>query len=166
MPVDLKAVKRELNQFGRKLNKYPTYRVSKHSFRAAPGISSVMHKGVVHGETNNYMVHVQFFKVKFSKEKKKDYEPVNVDGTLWYYKVPTIRSNPAKLKCSGPDFRFRFEKELSDEKGLIGNWRRYVRKTPPPPVGRPYANPDHYLGFCKHTYSLLKYLKNAGFLKE
>jgi DNA gyrase subunit B len=30
-----------------------------------------------------------------------------------------------------PDFRFSFEKQLYDKDSLIGNWRRYKRKTPP-----------------------------------
>ena len=28
----------------------------------------------------------------------------------------------------------------------------YIRKTPAPPQGRPYRNPQHVAGFCKHIY--------------
>lgn len=30
----------------------------------------------------------------------------------------------------------------------------YIRKTPAPPMGRPYRNPNHYPGYCKHIYYL------------
>lgn len=166
MPIYLKDVKAELRKFGRTASKYPQYRVSKLQSRASNITKSVSYKAIVRGETDNYMVHVQFFNVIFSKDKKPDYVPVKVDDELWYYRVPTIRSNPVHIKCSDPDFRFRFEKELYDNSGLVGNWRRYTRKTPPPPAGRPYVNPEHWMGFCKHIWSFLLYLQNAGLLKE
>ena len=166
MPVYLKDVKRELRKFGRQAGKYPTYRVSKLTPFGSEITKSVSYKVVVHGETNNYQVNVQFFKVFYSGDKKPNYLPVNAEGEKVYYRVPTTRSNPVHLKCSCPDFRFRFEKELFDAGGLVGNWRRYTRKTPPPPAGYPYANPEHYLGFCKHIWSALDHLKSKGLVKE
>jgi hypothetical protein len=166
MPVYLKQVQQQLRQFGRQPKKYPKYRVSKAVLRGSPRTKSLSIKAVVHGETNNYMVHVQFFKVDFSEEKVEGYKKIDIDGETWYYDVPSVRENPVNLKCSDPDFRFRFEKELYDNGGLIGNWRRYTRKTPPPPVGRPYANPEHLMGFCKHIWSLLDYLNRTGVLTE
>lgn len=166
MPVYLKDVSRELRQFGRMATKYPTYRVTKLTPLGSDITKSVSYKAVVTGETNNYQVNVQFFKVFYSDDKKDGYLPVDVDDKKLYYRPPTVRSNPVHLKCSCPDFRFRFEKELYDAGGLVGNWRRYTRKTPPPPVGYPYANPEHYLGFCKHTWSVLDHLKSKGLVKE
>lgn len=65
-----------------------------------------------------------------------------------------------------PDFRFTWEKPLYDHKGLIGRWRKYIRKTPPPPKGHPYRNPDDKLGFDKHTWSVLFALKGSGRITE
>jgi len=62
-----------------------------------------------------------------------------------------------------PDFRFRFEKELYDVGGIIGNWNRYKKV---PGSNRGPVNPDHRLGYCKHVYSLLKSLKIMGYVKE
>lgn len=174
MAVLLKDVKKDLKKFGRDANKYPKYRIAKITSRASEVTKSISYKAIVYGETNNYQVHVQFFKVMYSETPKTGYEKIEVDSsgsnsgkkTTLYYKVPTVRDNPVHLKCSDPDFRFRFEKPLYDQGGLIGNWRRYQRKTPPPPVGYPYANPDNHLGFCKHLWSFFDELKKKKLLKE
>lgn len=168
MPLYLKDVKRELRQFRKGApTKYPIYRVTSLTTVGSEVTKSVSHKAVVSGETNNYQLNVQFFKVFYSDTKKDDnYLPVQADGERAFFRVPTVRNNPVHIKCSCPDFRFRFEKQLYDAGGLVGNWRRYTRLTPPPPVGYPYANPDNYLGFCKHVWSLLDHLKAKGLIKE
>jgi hypothetical protein len=168
LPVYLKDVRDELKAFGRNPNKYDKYRVTQVQFRGSEITKSISYKAVVVGATNNYLVHIQFFKVDFLDEdpEKEGYKKITVDGETRWYKTPSVRSNPVNIKCSDPDFRFRFEKELYDNNGLIGNWRRYTRKTPPPPVGRPYANPKHLMGYCKHVNSLIYHLKNTGNLRE
>lgn len=167
MPVYLKDVKQELRKFRPgTTRKYPIYRVTKMTSVGSEITKSVSYKAVVSGETNNYQINIQFFKVKYAEGKKEGYSPVDAEGEKLYYKIPTIRSNPVHIKCSCPDFRFRFEKELYDAGGLVGNWRRYTRKTPPPPKGYPYANPQHLLGFCKHVWSALDHLKSKGLVKE
>lgn len=166
MPVYLKDVKQELRKFGRQAAKYPVYRVAKITPFGSEITKSVSYKMVVNGETNNYQLNLQFFKVQYSDSKTADMKPIDSEGSKLFYKVPSVRNNPVHIKCSCPDFRFRFEKELYDAGGLVGNWRRYTRKTPPPPVGYPYANPKHLLGFCKHVWSALDYLRTKGLVKE
>ncbi len=166
MPVFLKDVKKELRSFGRQAGKYPIYRVSKVTPLGSAITKSVSYKAVVTGETNNYQVNIQFFKVLFQENKKDGFGKIMADGVNMFYKTPTVRANPVHIKCSCPDFRFRFEKELYDAGGLVGNWRRYQRKTPPPPVGHPYANPEHWLGYCKHVWSVLDFLKDKELVKE
>jgi len=60
-----------------------------------------------------------------------------------------------------PDFRFGWEKPLHDKKSLIGNWRRYIRKT----KDRPERNPKNILGFCKHISALIRVLIGAGLVQ-
>ncbi len=145
----------------------------------AAGINSVTFRGVAEGQFksnavrkgpkatsipppkfHDYRVAIQFFEVKFSDKKSKFFsEIVTVGGKVKFREVPNVKSNSVKLKCSCPDFRFRFEKELFDHKGLIGRFQKYTRKTPPPPEGHAFANPDELMGYCKHIHIFLKRLK-------
>jgi len=179
MPVKQGLVLRELKRFRKGApGKYPSkLKLSKFEESNARGINSVTFRGVVTGEEareaggggkrkQKYRVAVQFFEVKFSESKSKFFSvPARIQGNLFYRQVPDLKENSVKMKCSCPDFRFRFEKELFDNKGLIGRFRKYTRKTPPPPEGFPYANPEELMGYCKHIHSFLTRLKNTKRIK-
>jgi len=51
--------------------------------------------------------------------------------------------------------------------GQIGGWmfKRYIRKTPPPPVGRPYANPALIPTLCKHLVFLVNILRERDLIR-
>jgi len=125
MATLLKYIKTDLQKFGRNVTGYPKYPVTNLTTMASVGIKSITYKGVVKGEDGNYIVFVQFFDVKFSKKKVEGWHPIKVERKLWYYKTPTVRFNPVKMRCQCLDFRMRFERELFMDKALIGNWRRY-----------------------------------------
>jgi len=181
----------------RDTRRYPKLKVSNITSRPAPGVRTLTYKGVVTSEktsaksASRYLVQVQFSGVTYSREKKEGYVPVKIGGSLWYYKVPKVRTNPVSLKCQCDDFRFYWEKWLYDNKALIGNYRKYdakkidkqngvstrgqtyytlgpgyVRKTPAPPEGRPYLNPDELMGYCKHVHNFLLALKKGGMVGE
>jgi hypothetical protein len=141
------------------------------------------------------VTYIEFHGVEFSdtKPKGKGWNPVKIQNQMFWYKTPTIQNNPVSLKCSCEDSRFRWERPLALIKSLIGSWRRYdakkedqkagvpaktrrarkyyvlgksyVRKTPRPPAGRPYANPNDIPGFCKHVHSLRIHLQKQGLIK-
>jgi len=92
-----------------------------------------------------YDVGVEFFQVNFSDEQKPGWIPVESEGGTIYAEVPTMSYNNCALKCSCPDFQYRFEKELYDVGSTIGNWRRYKKV-----VGstRGPVNPKGIPGFC------------------
>lgn len=180
MPVKTGMVLKELKQFRKGApNKYNNkLKVTKFEEANAAGINSVTFRGIVTGEfvrqdedggrakRQKYRVAVQFFEVKFSKAKSKFFSiPAKIGKALQFRQVPNLKENTVKLKCSCPDFRFRFEKELFDNKGLIGRFRKYTRKTPPPPEGHPFANPDELMGYCKHVHSFLVRLKDNKQIK-
>jgi len=115
----------------------------------------------------SYMVHIQFHNVDFQEEKDAEHEEaVKVGSKTVYFRRPRVGVNPLKLKCTCQDFRFNWEKELFDNKALIGSWRKYKRKTPPPPEGFPYANPFEYMGFCKHINSFLFHLRREELIRS
>lgn len=173
MPILLKVARDELKEFPRDHRKYPKLKMAGDiDIIPSPGLKKVVYTGNVVSEedsTELYRVSVEFFEVKFNDAQSKQY-PISAkssDGkSTIFFKAPNIVYQPIKLKCQCLDFRFRWEKELFDKKGLIGNWRRYKRKTPPPPVGYPYVNPLHLAGFCKHIQTFMVKLNTKSLIRE
>jgi hypothetical protein len=180
MPVKTGVVLRELAQYRPGApKKYTKLPVKKVESIARPGINSLTVRSVVTGEfiretvdakgkatgaksKRKYRTSVQFFEVQFSETKSKFFTaPVAVAKRIMFMHPPNLKENSVKLKCECEDFRFRFEKELFDHKGLIGRFRKYIRKTPKPPEGHPFVNPEEKMGYCKHVNSLLKSLKTS-----
>jgi hypothetical protein len=131
--------------------------------QASPGIKAVMYKGTVQGEDLEYPVYIQFKGVEFTEEEKPGSIPFEAtDRTggskMAFYTVPELNKNPVSLKCQCFDFRFMWEKPLYDKKSLIGQFRRYVRKT----TTYPPKNPEGILGACKHIFSFLSALQESG----
>jgi len=133
-------------------------------------------KGVTHETV------IQFFELNISLEKlNKQHVSIDQDGKTYYHAIPSIKVNPARISCTCEDFRFSFEKQNYDSGGLIGDWRRYKRKTPPKvrpanaknpnPIGRDFVNAkpdggDNVTGYCVHLHSLLKELYSSGKVKN
>jgi hypothetical protein len=84
--------------------KYVSYDTKTFAAQASPGIKSVMYKGTVQGEQNEYPVYVQFRGVTFADEAKPGYVPFEkgeTEGqkTIGYYEVPDLGKNDCALKC-------------------------------------------------------------------
>lgn len=80
--------------------------------------------------------------------------------------VVDVGNNSGVVAHNCEDFRFYWEYPLYKKKGLIGTFRRYSRKTLPPPEGRPYKNVTEQLGFCKHIWNLLVAFRTRGDIRE
>ena len=160
MPVKLVDVRKEMLKFPRNPADYPKLQMKSLESRASPGINSVFYKAVIQGESKDkYTTYVQFFQISFNDQKSVIHtEAAKVDDRAVYHAKPSSKANPVNLKCSCPDFRFTWEKELYDHKGLIGAYRKYRRV---PGSTRPPRNPEHYIGLCKHVMSLLTALHDS-----
>lgn len=146
--------------------KYPTYQVRTFVTQASPGIKTVMYKGTVQGEESEYPVYLQFRNVEFSEEEKEGFIPFEAtsktgSSKMSFYKVPELNKNPVALKCQCTDFHFMWEYPLYKAKSLIGQFRRYVRKT----TTYPPKNPEGILGYCKHIASFAEALRNSKLVK-
>lgn len=180
MPIKLVRSKEELRRFGRKTSDYPKLSlVGEIDIIPEPGLGAVSFAANIKSETDPsdfYRVRIRFLDVKFYNGKQANTVEVEYRGEKKYMLVPAVRVNDTQQKCACFDFRFNFEKQLYDKQALIGNWRRYKRKTPPSvrpakpknpnPIGHDFKNPDNYKGFCKHLWSLLNILKDKGLVRE
>lgn len=76
-----------------------------------------------------------------------------------YVERPSLSKTDIGVVCTCSDYYFTWWKWNKEKKAYIGgpNMPAYQRKTPPPPKGYPYKNPDHVPGVCKHIlYTTLK----------
>lgn len=161
MPIPLKKVYSGLSAFGRNPGSYPPLRMKKLETLASPGIKAIMYKSVIEGETSDYLTYAQFFGLEYKDTKDNNFtEAETVAGKVKYHEKPSVSKNEVQLKCSCTDFRFCFEKELFDNSGLIGAWRKYTPVKPP--SGRPPKNPGNHVGLCKHVHNLIEILKRNG----
>lgn len=175
MPVLLEKIQKELKNL-RNTNDYDILDVSKLAVQPMKGVKTVTYKANVKGgmprrtpgssakrkKKLDYQTMVQFLDVEFMESPTDETITATYNKQPYYFKIPDVREKFIKLKCSCQDFRFMWEKQLWDEKGLIGKFRSYTRKTlvpPGDPKGRPPVNPDEYMGYCKHMHSTLEKLR-------
>lgn len=108
-----------------------------------------------------YRETIIFHKVKFSETKTQETPlEIRLEGNnVVYSEIPGVRTHPVSVICSCMDFRFTWSWWLNRDKALVGSKPKpYTRKTPPPPLGYPYRNPQELAGICKHTIACLNYL--------
>jgi len=120
---------------------------------------------VIGSEGDTYHTAVEFFQVDYSNVQKPGWIPVETEDGVVYAEPPTMTYNNCALKCSCPDFRHRFEKELFDVGSLIGNWRRYKRAATATRV-MPPVNPRNIPGYCRHLWSLIQALVNSRVVRD
>ena len=103
-------------------------------------------------------------------ETRDGNHPLSVEvtpGKYLYFPRPQMSRNGAAVTCQCSDFYFRWKFAL-DRAGNLGfdYWHGivYRRRTPPPPIGRPYQNPNNVPGCCKHIINLARRMQQAGFL--
>jgi hypothetical protein len=147
----------------------------------SPGVKTLQFQAVVQAKTKgepNYTTTIRFFDVPLSKEQRNtNHDDLQIGAVTYYHPTPSVKRNPCQIKCTCKDFRFSFEKQNFDAGGLIGNWRRYQRKTPPATRPKNARNPnkdgrdfvnaepdggDTATGWCKHIQTLLTLLHKEG----
>ena len=111
--------------------------------------------------------YVSFDALTHNKDTRKHY-----NTSIFFYNVPTLSPadapdlsvNPVRVSCSCKAYYFYF----SYYNKMGGAHARrplkgYTRKTPPPPDGLPYKNPDHLPGACKHIIAFAQFLSDSDY---
>lgn len=131
------------------------YVVDKYSNRK---IGPVPHKEIFAFQDCNFLEPNQ------EPENKSNYFKIDYNGdTYWVEKIDVAKQR-CTVRCNCTDFFMSW----AYPDYLTGNLygpppKKYIRKTPLPPKGRPRRNPSNYPGFCKHIYYLWRnfFLRNA-----
>ena len=134
------------------------------------GTASVLFNALIKGVTqypDDHRVVIMFSGLKFAKEPFKGCIDVEYKGHTYYVEKPSLNKTTIRVRCSCKDFYFCFSLWDYMQRAIVGpKPKAYKRKTPPPSQGgRPYVNPDHIPGLCKHVFWLLQYLKSKGYVK-
>lgn len=88
-----------------------------------------------------------------SDEEKNKYFQINYKGDIYWIEKINLDKQKATIRCDCRDFIYTWAYYDFRTGNLWGPPPKpYIRKTPAPPVGRPYRNPNGYPGFCKHIY--------------
>jgi hypothetical protein len=111
---------------------------------------------------SRYNVHIQFMGVEFSdKLEGSDWSYTKYKGKTYYFRKPGLFTNACRVRCNCMDFVHRFAWPNRKRGCLYGGVpKSYRRKTPPPPNGRPSANPSNTIGMCYHIYNVAKDLQS------
>lgn len=123
-----------------------------------------LHKGVTQAPDNHKVV-IMFSGLKFSDKSFRNCLQVEYKGSTYYIEKPKLSKTTIRVRCSCKDFYFCFSLWDYQTRCIVGpKPKKYTRKTPAPPVGRPYRNPKKFPGLCKHVFNALEYLKSKGYV--
>jgi len=165
MGVSLSQIIRSLTPF-RNPNRYPDYRIFNFKTTIWVGTKTVLYQGEVLAEGGapvHYNVSLEFHGIEFSDVQQPGMiATVPIAGRVLYYEAPIIGSNDVRMRCTCSDFQYTFQWELKGANALLGNPKPYTRV---PGSTRPPRNPQHVLGFCKHLWNFMKYLRNSNLIK-
>lgn len=133
------------------------------NIRPYPGAKSIIFDAVVQSQDGKkkYNVHVQFFGVDFSdKLEGVGWTKISLpNGSTYYFKKPSLFTNPCRVRCNCFDFQFRFAWEDRLVGALQGGPPKAYKRKTPIKGGRPQVNPDNVPGFCYHVWNVVKGLE-------
>ena len=111
-----------------------------------------------------YKVSIQFFGMDcVDVQSRARPMPLKLqDGKTVYCQQFSYQDTPVLVRCTCPDFRFVWSWWDNSIRSLLGPPKHYTRKTPPPPAGRPFANPVKTPGLCKHLIEFSLRLNQEG----
>ncbi|MGI0075925.1 MAG: hypothetical protein ACREAU_00785 [Nitrosopumilaceae archaeon] len=128
------------------------------------GTKMLLFRGTANNQGRKYKTTVGFSKVTFEKENTDSNVTFKASDGQDYNIIPIkLGVNNVRVRCQCLDFYYRFGGFDYTDKSLYGRAPKpYVRKTPPPPIGRPFVNPMKTPGVCKHIMKTIKALLDSG----
>ncbi len=117
-------------------------------------------RSLANNDGNTYKQALQFVNVEFQPADSPDNVTIlATDNQEYSLAKIQLEGNLAKVRCSCPDFRWRFANWNFGDKSLVGSPPpKYTRKTDT----RPPVNPDRVPGLCKHLIKLVQTLEQSG----
>ena len=132
------------------------------------GVKTVLFQLAMRGVTQNQVTHrvnILFTGIDVKTEPTNGHLEIKDNTGTYYFAKPTANGSIARVRCTCHDFYFTCGIWDFNTGALFGDKPRpYKRKTPPPPKGWPYRNPDKIPGTCKHIFNAIKFLQSSGYV--
>jgi hypothetical protein len=139
-------------------------RIEQMSWIPYRGMNTLLIRGLANNAGRHYHPLILFKAVNFT-EGEDHIQFTSDTGSVHSIAPISYDNNQVLVRCSCPDMYWRGVHYLKLDNSLYGRDRSpYERKTPPPPEGRPYANPLQMPIMCKHLIKLSNSLLDAGLL--
>jgi hypothetical protein len=113
-----------------------------------------------------------FYDITYQDEQDIDHDLgiEIVPGTVKYIQRPSYSQSPCAVACMCLDFAYSWALSLEQRGSGAANIsyyvsHNYVRKTPNPPLGRPFRNPLAVPSICKHLLRSSRALSQRNFLR-
>lgn len=116
------------------------------------GVKTLFIKGHARNENRHYDTIILFKNVDYTK---KEVKITAIDGKIYNFGKLQIENTDASLRCTCPDFNWRFNYYNSLDKSLYGTKRSKYEGHGAP------ANPLQLPGMCKHLIATVQVLKDA-----
>ena len=141
--------------------------VTKVEYIPYPEQYALLVRAAVRGEEMTYNSRMLFRDVEYRDADSDIVVTFKATNGEDYHIVPVFRDlHDVELSCTCMDYAWRFWMQNFQQDTQFGKGPNpYRRKTPPPPDGRPYANPEEVAGMCKHLIKLSDHLQQIGILK-
>jgi hypothetical protein len=156
---------------GRNLKSAPTVTISNVELIPMIGMNSLMIRsgGMGSEPSKPHVQIVQLYDIHFSDKPIVGHIQAVDTKTRkpFWFKPAAAKVNRTAIWCNCGDFQWRCAWSIDHRfhalaAKLANEIAGYVRKTPDPPVGRPYGNPGDVPTGCKHTLQLLQTLIYNG----
>lgn len=140
--------------------------VTKVEYFPYPMQNALLISAQVRGEERTYNSRMLFRDVEFLDADTETDVTFKATNNEEYHIMPLSRRlHDVELSCTCMDYSWRFWMQNYQQDTQFGKGPSpYRRKTPPPPQGRPYANPMEVTGMCKHLIKLADNLEQIGIL--
>jgi len=125
------------------------------------GVRTLFVKGLAQNENKEYKTIVLFKNVKYHENKMPSLVSISTDAGHVFMERMQLEKNDILLRCTCPDFKWRFNYFDHVDKSLYGRKRaKYEAKFNPGS-----ANPQEMPGMCKHLIKMMKTLIESGLIK-
>lgn len=118
------------------------------------GMKTLFIKGHTRNETRHYDTIILFKNVDYNG---KEVKITASDGEIYKFNKLSLENTDALVRCTCPDFKWRFNYYDHVDKSLYGSKRKKYEST-----GKIAANPQRLPGMCKHLMATTKVLNDAG----
>lgn len=118
-----------------------------------------------------YPILIAFYEVSYSSVSNRQH-PIRLaldksNSAFVFMENLRKSKHPVSIRCKCKDYYFTWQHWNKEGGSSLGRpFPKYIRKTPPPPEGRPLRNPGEHTGMCKHIYGTVLRLEKEGFLKR